>query len=310
MMNSIEGRLMALQFALLCAAASLAAAAPAAAAQDSSPKSIRGTFTKLGLGSFNAPIVTYYSDGARERAERLARDIDRMNRFYETELGIRPQFTLAVLNSNDWKETTERNGSKGPPYGMPFYTDDPETVIFMPARGGMVADGILTGVTGVSGAARQAWEDYAEQTVDGIGFHELGYLVAKSYGIVPPARWLDELVATYLWLAYAREFPKPPGEQPHGSAVRPTNTTLEDFERLYMGVDNYPWYQGKFGERALQIVETSGLQFIKDLKKEFPLERDAATSARRIPPSTPEILARLEKFSPGFIEWAKVFSER
>jgi hypothetical protein len=39
-----------------------------------------------------------------------------MNGFYQTNLGVRPEVSLAVLNSNDWRRV-----NTDMPYGMPYY---------------------------------------------------------------------------------------------------------------------------------------------------------------------------------------------
>jgi hypothetical protein len=49
-------------------------------------------------------------------------------------------------------------------------------------------------------------------------------------------------------------------------------TSLEDFERLYVGVgpNSYSWYQGKFLQRVAQVYEKKGLSFIAEVGKAFP----------------------------------------
>jgi hypothetical protein len=81
---------------------------------------------------------------------------------------------------------------------------------------------------------------------------------------------------------------------------RPKYTSLEDFERLYSGVGpkNYGWYQGKFFQRVAQVYDAKGLSFIAEVLKAFP-----AAEGESLPVDV--VLQRLEKISPGFIEWSK-----
>ena len=54
------------------------------------------------------------------------------------------------------------------------------------------------------------------------------------------------------------------------SKVRPKNTTLADFERLYAQVDDYEWYQGMFASCIQELYPKLGLQFLKELQHQCP----------------------------------------
>ncbi len=139
----------------------------------------------------------------------------------------------------------------------------------------------------------------ADQFVDLIGFHELGHTLTYNYGVEPPNLWLGEFLATYWAYAFIAE------RQPEWkrvfdllgrpSAVLPQNTSLEDFEHLYVGVDDYGWYQGMFEARVREIYPELRLRFLNDLRREFP----------KMQP--PQVVMRLEKLAPGSQRWAAGF---
>lgn len=291
--------------------------AVAALADDQEDK-IAQRLPELGLSSFPEPILTYYSDGAKTHATRMATNIARMKDFFQKQLGIQTRVGLAVLNSNDWS----RVDSSVAPYGMPFFRGTPPTV-FMPAQGGMVFDRIIEGKKSLTPEQqaflrerKMTFEAIADIWVDDIGFHELGHILLNEYGIDPRCTWLHELLATYFREVFtaseqgdwtiAREFPRqPPSRSP---PKRPKHTTLADFEKFYSGVDDYGWYQTQFDTRARDVQSRLGLPFLKDVKRMFPA--DSGNSAAEGTPLTPEeSLTRLEDISPGFKKWAEVFRE-
>jgi len=157
---------------------------------------------------------------------------------------------------------------------------------------------------------KTTFEALADQFVDLIGFHELGHKLTDNFGINPPNRWLYEFIASYWSYAYISE------RRPEWKAVfdllgrpsevRPRNTSLEDFERLYSGVDDYGWYQGMFESRIREIYPELGLKFLSDLKRSFPQSGDSRTPNG--PPKTKmtpaQLLEQLEKIAPGFQKWA------
>ncbi|NLH73568.1 MAG: hypothetical protein GX456_10990 [Verrucomicrobia bacterium] len=274
---------------------------------------------ELGLSSFAEPIFTYYSDGARAHAMRIATNMARMRDYYQKRLGIQTRVALAVLNSNDWS----RLDASVAPYGMSFIRGTPPTV-FMPAQGGMIFDGIVKGLKSFTPEQqaflrerRMTFEAIAEIWADRIAaFHELGHIVLNDYGIDPRCLWLHEFLATYFGEEFTaneqgdwtitREFPKkPPSSSP---PKRPKHTTLADFEKLYSRVDDYGWYQAQFLTQAQEVQSKLGLKFLKEVKRLFPANSE--NSAAEGTPLTPEeSLTRLEDISPGFKKWAEVFRE-
>jgi hypothetical protein len=268
---------------------------------------------KLGLPKLTGPIPGYYGDGARARAEQLQADIREMNEFFEASLGVRAEVTLAVLNSNDWKRVDPI------PYGFPNVLGTPP-VIFMPAHSGGAAFQMMT-------ARKEAipvevlryylenshgtFEAAADDFVDFIAFHELGHVLCDAYGIDPGCHWLSEFVASYFAYTFIAE--RRPETKPvvallgRPSKERPKHTTLADFESLYNRVNDYGWYQGMFEIRVLELYPQMGIQFLEDLKRQFPRTAGSEITGKKIAPEV--ALEKVEAIAPGFQAWARGFRD-
>jgi hypothetical protein len=256
---------------------------------------------KLGLPKLEGRFPTYYSKGARDKAEKLETAFVDMNAFFKEKLGIQTHGVLAVLNPDDWSKVSSW------PYGMP-HLEGEQTVIFMPASsGGMAYQMMVSRKESIPAdmlkkhceTYQTTFEEVADTFVDLIGFHELGHVLCAEYRIDPRSSWFSEFVASYFAYSFLSE------RQPEWkgvfdllgrpSSTRPKNTTLTDFDLLYTGVDDYGWYQGSFETRIRELYPKMGLQFLKELQRQFPLLTE------------PEELDKLEKIAPGFQSWARCF---
>ncbi len=272
---------------------------------------------ELGIPALNGKIPAYYSPGHQQHARQLQSAIEDMNGFYQSRLDVQTNVAaLALLDSKSWTNVT------GNPYGLPMCSGNP-VVIFMPATRDNPTFGLMM-------ARRQAippgllqtflkendttFDAVADQFVDLIGFHELGHTLTLNFGIDPKDQWFSEFLASYWSYAYISER-HPEWKRVFDllgrpSKVRPKNTSLEDLERLYTGVDDYGWYQGMFEARIREIYPRSGLKFLIDLRRDLPLTDSspgyAAPVRSRMPPQ--ELIERLEKIAPGFKEWAVGFN--
>ncbi len=300
----------------------------------------------LGLARLGGPTEAYCSRGAESRAQKLQAMIDDMNTFFQKRMGIKADVTLAVLNSPDWTKMVivvlpeeqnlgETAALSSPdrtkiipsvPYGLPCFAGDPP-VIFMPATSGGVAyqqmmarkEAIPPEVLHAFVKSNHtAFEAAADQFVDLIGFHELGHQLARVYAVDPQVHWLHEVIATYFLYAYISE--RKPEMKPvfellgRPSKIRPRNTSLEDFERLYLRVDDYGWYQGMFEVRVRELYPKMGLKFLEDLRRKFPASANLPKeqpanreAARGISPAS--VLEQVEQIAPGFQTWAQGFRE-
>lgn len=72
------------------------------------------------------------------------------------------------------------------------------------------------------------------------------------------------------------------------------NTSLDDFERLLIGVDNYGWYQAQFVKRAETVYKAQGLAFVEGVNGGVPV-RDAAADRARHARATGEDQCRLHR---------------
>jgi hypothetical protein len=260
--------------------------------------------------SFTNRITVYYSPGYQKRAKDLQSMIEEAMGFYERKLKTRAELALAVLTQDQWKQV------RAVPYGLPNVSSPPH-VVFLPAT----ADGVVTAdalslknnlspeTLKKLASSGYTFDQAAVKFVDLIGLHELGHTYAVSLGLVPPRpnKWFGEFLASYFAYAYLHE------KRPKLATLfyviaadlalegpRPKYTSLEDFERLYSGVGpkNYGWYQGRFLQRVAQVYDMKGLSFIADVLNAFP-----AAEGESLPVDV--VIRRLEKISPGFIEWSK-----
>jgi hypothetical protein len=267
----------------------------------------------LALPSLPGKVPVHYSPGYEPRAaklrDRLAKAVD----FFEQRLGVTPKIHLAVLTQEHWSDVS----SPGVPYGIPnsLMSRSGSGLVCLSATHeafdelgrsikAELPDAALKAIesTGLS------FEEGMREFGDGIMYHELGHIYAAAYGIAMPNRWVNELLANYLSIAYTSEQAANPQLEKLGEILssgfirgpRPTHTTLEDFERLYLGVGarNFGWYQMQITRRADEVYKTKKLAFLKEVKAAFP-----PYEKRPVPVDVS--LERLEKIAPGFLDWAR-----
>lgn len=265
----------------------------------------------LALDSLDTAIQTYYSAGARERAEELQEWLRTADLFFRDRLGVSPRFRLAVLDEEDWAEISAI------PYGVPFFSPEPH-VIVLPAVPEAAA------VTQIYTAARVAlpahaaqdladigvtYEEAVLQVLDLIGFHEVGHVYINAFGFngTNTARWLEELLATYA--AYSFLAVSDPDAITAWDAlseaviafVEPVSRSLDDFTSANvraLGPATYGWFQSHFNLRdAVVVVERPEGSWLPELVA-AGLAENTQTMA------TSELLARLDATLPGFTEWA------
>lgn len=284
----------------------LLSALPSYAQETTALQKVRG----LKNPSFTNKLTVYYSPGYEKRAKELQRMIEEAMGFYERKFKVTVELNLAVLTQDQWRQV------RNTPYGLPGFSESPN-IAFLPAT----ADGVVTtGVLSLNSSASPAtlkkikssgytFNQGAIQFTDLIGLHELGHVYQIGLGLHPRRlnKWFSEFLGSYFAYAYMREkHPKlatlfyAMAADLSAESPRPAHTSLEDFEQLYVrvGPNNYSWYQGKFLQRVAQVYENKGLSFIAEVGKAFP-----SSEAEALPVDI--VLQRLEKISPGFIEWSK-----
>ncbi len=263
---------------------------------------------KLNNPSSVNKIKVYYSSGSEKRALELRTMIEDALAFYKRKFDIKPEVSLAVLNSEQWRQVGLQV-----PYGVPNAQGAPY-VIFLPAT----TDNATTQATlslkeksseetlKLIKASGFTFEEGAVKSVDLLGLHELGHILTRAYGINPANKWFSEFLATYFAYAYLKQ------RQPKLArlweamsrafldGIEPKHTTLADFEKLYFGVglDNYGWYQAEFLLKGTKVYKSEKLKFLKELKTSFPQTEKETVSLETA-------ISRIEKISPGFSEWSK-----
>jgi hypothetical protein len=144
-------------------------------------------------------------------------------------------------------------------------------------------------------------------------YHELGHVFAAAYGIGRPNLWFGEFMAGYFAEAYRADAPDESRLQVFSDLLsewlargsKPVYTSLDDLERLYasMPASNYGWYQAQFEKRGKDVYREQGFSFIQRVRAALPASEGRALTVT-------EVLARLEKISPGFEAWARSLGHR
>lgn len=264
-----------------------------------------------GLESSRNLITVYYPAEHEAGALRLRSLVEDAMAYYDRSLGLRGELHLAVLTRAQWEKLITWQ-----PYGIPGVAGEPP-VAFLPATDdGLAATdaiGIRAGVSPetvkIIEAAGGTYDEAARRYVDLVGLHELGHAYTRRFGIRVPSPWAGEMLATYFAYAFLREHDPRRADvwdgilRAYRDAVRPTHTTLADFDRLYFGVgaQNYIWYQARFQQMVRAAYEAQGLDFLHAVREAFP-EGEGPVSAG-------ETLRRFEAIFPGFSAWAELMRD-
>lgn len=263
--------------------------------------SAQSTFEKIGqlqLNAIDGNVTTFYTDGYREPAASIMTLLSASIDFFEEEFGVQETFSIAILDSSSWVKVTEI------PYGLPFVSGPPYIVCLPATSNHELAETIAASIDGYDLESKHGMSNHEIVTlfVSLIGFHELGHIYAKSFGIPFPDKWTDEFAATYIaWDYLQQNFPEKAAiwlDAAHGLAneIRPAHTSLADFESLYfrVGVENYAWYQAVFLLRVREVHELEGTAFLRKMK-----------TRRWNSPRGNHHLGEMEEMAPGFTTWAR-----
>jgi hypothetical protein len=285
----------------------LLAAVPAAAqtpTQNPAPPPAIDQVRALGLDSLSAPLPVFHRPADRARATEAQALLREAARFFADSLGLETRVHVAVLPKADWERVSRV------PYGVPYIQSG---VVFLPATfDGAISEDFRKLQAGASPAVQAlvaetgvSFDENAARMTDLIGLHELGHSYAGQMGIRPHARWFSEFLASYF--AYAFLERAAPRLAPSWHAMlqaklespTPAHTTLDDFERLYIGVgpENYNWYQAVFARQVANVFRERGLGFIRVVQQQFP-----RTQGDPIPSAA--VVERLEAIHPGFQAWS------
>ncbi len=255
----------------------------------------------LRLNQSEDTITVYYSDGHYLRALQTKNLLKKSSDYFENNFGVKETFSIAVLDSGDWNNIT------GIPYGLPFVSGPPYVVCIPAASNNELGRIVQEAITNykLNEKYSRENEEIANLFLSLIGFHELGHIYSKAYGLKFPNKWAFEFAATYFAYRYLFENDSANCEiwiktaQLLINDIKPVYTNLRDFEQLYVqvGVENYAWYQAVFLVHAAEVNRKMGNDFIEELL------RINLTSS-----SEDYSLNDLEKISPGFLAWARQYN--
>ncbi len=245
-----------------------------------------------------------YSDGARRRAGQLSAWLAKLQRGAAGALAPKGRVRLMVASSHDWHKVC------GYPYGLPFTRNEQgvatvvvaadyserflnrfDDLLLAAGHAGVVAPGPLV------------------EFLDLLVGHEWGHALANVSGLRTYLRWLDELLATYLFVQALRVA----GEERNlelltrwaevqvaaGQEGAAGGWPLDGFEypRGRTPLPRLLWYQGVLTRRALELSETRGW--------DFPLSVGGALPTA----DRGELARKLVAVEPSFKPWFAVFGD-
>jgi hypothetical protein len=262
-------------------------------------------------------IVTCYTPGYRSRAVALQRFLHGELSFVRLKLAVSVPLELAVLDERQWPLVEQTL-----PYAMPSVHGEPP--IALVAANWAAAKGFYPSADKIQDSevhqeiARHGltWDEANAQVGDSLSAHELGHAAIEAYGINPGSHWLDEFLASYIWYAYISDrHPEAlwlfdvlqAGNELQRSqrfvTLDELDTHYEDIVESDMKTNNYGWYQGQFIERVRQVYPSRGMDFLKEIRTAFPLDKAPQLG-------TDETLRRIERIDPSFGEWAKTLASK
>ncbi len=217
---------------------------------------------------------TYYSHGAKEIAETMARRCDNVSLFYKSLIDYEPTVILLVLSPTDWSKYTYF-----PVYGMPHY-DDTKTLIVAAEDNDFWKSFIPPLDQLPSALAAQISSTYSANNsltmrgfFDLLAIHELGHAFHIQGGLKMQRSWMGELFSNILLHTYIAErepellpaltiFPEMVVSSTNKSDLQ--FTSLQQLETNYKLIgeqypNNYGWYQCRWHSAAATIYDEAGL---------------------------------------------------
>lgn len=246
-------------------------------------------------------VPARHSAGARTRARQLQAFLRPLQAAAAPVLEPEGTMVLIVAGSSDWRQLCNY------PYGLPFTRNGPKgasaaimaAADYQPRFVRRFDEMLLeAGRAGVNAPA------HIGEFVDLMVGHEWGHAVANLSGLRTRVRWLDELVASYLFVAalHATGQEQMLERLAEWTRLQVAGTTsfrgdLADFEypRSRAGWSKLLWYQGVFTERALDLVPERGWSFPLGLRAALPVAHRG------------ELARSLVAVEPSFKPWFAVF---
>ena len=247
-----------------------------------------------------------HSKGARLRAAQLQRFLSELQAGSAAHLGTLSGAELLVVSRRDWQRLFSY------PYGLPFTRthkaeQGPSVSIVAaadyPPRMLRRWDDILVR----SAQAGEGAPGDVREFLDLLIGHEWGHAAANLSGLRSRVKWLDEFMATYLFLtaleaahldAVKERFTAWARVQVAGTTVKRADLGSFEYPRGRLNFDNLLWFQGIFTLRAAELLEERGWDFPEAMRERL-VDRKLDRG---------EVARLLLEVEPSFREWFTVFA--
>lgn len=248
----------------------------------------------------DAQLPARHSPGARRRAAQLQQFLRPLQDLAAARLGSDEPPELLVLGAEDWRRLFSY------PYGLPFTRSAQGVRLVVaasyPERLLHRFDEVLlrAGEQGVCAPGD------LREFLDLLVGHEWGHAAANLAGLRSRVKWLDEFMATYLFLlalqdageeAILRRFLAWAQLGICGSGLERAPLGTFEYPRARQGLGQMLWFQGMFSLRAEALLGR-GWGFALELRELL------ATGGHR-----GEVARGLVALEPSFREWFAVFGE-
>jgi len=246
-----------------------------------------------------AELDARHSSGARVRTAHLLGFLLPLQRAAKPVLEPSGAVSLVVADASDWRRIFSY------PYGLPFTRNLPDSAVIVAAAD--YPERLLTRFDDPLLRAAKAGVKAPGQVgelLDLMVGHEWGHAIANRSGLRTGVKWLDEFMATYL---FVQALLATGGSASHElltawagvqvAADAELKGALDDFEypRGRMGLAQLLWFQGVFTQRALAIAPERGWDLALELRRALPGEHKGRVSSA------------LVEIEPSFKSWFAVF---
>lgn len=247
----------------------------------------------------HSELPARHSAGARVRTTQLLGFLLPLHRAAAPVLQPQGDVSLVVVDAPDWRSIFNY------PYGLPFTRNLPDSAVVVAAADYQERllrrfdDPLLRAAKAGVRAPGQVGE-----LLDLMVGHEWGHAIANRSGLRTNVKWLDEFMATYLFVqalmatggSASREMLSAWSDV-QVAAHAELKGALDDFEypRGRMGLAQLLWFQGVFTQRALALAPERGWDLAVELRAALPAEHRGKVSSA------------LVEIEPSFRTWFAVF---
>ncbi len=268
------------------------------------PKSVSDPYArKVYLQPLPGSPPARFSKGAQRRTAQLQRFLGELQAGAAPHLGPLERTELLIVSRRDWQMLFSY------PYGLPFTRTQKDAGVSViaaadyPPRMLRRWDDILVRAA-LSG--ERAPGDVRE-FLDLLIGHEWGHAAANLSGLRSRVKWVDEFMATYLFLAalevaglgaVKERFTAWARLQVAGTTVKRAGLGSFEYPRGRLDFNNLLWFQGVFTLRAAALLAERGWDFPSAMRERLQGDRKIGRG---------EVSRLLLEIEPSFREWFVVF---